>query len=362
MPIPPAGEGKEGRPDTKPERAAVFLGQDGLSRAGDGVQWFTRRFHGKNIQEKNPLMSETEQNQAIIDSHPTEWDEADFRRNWSQFLQMLVGENENALPLKRIQYQVEQSPIYKEVLVRWSGLSGAERLGAWKRLLQAAEEVSREVLPACVQCGTCCRKGSPSLQLEDLELLQAGRIPWNQLVTLRRGEPVQSPFDRKPFFLLDERIKMRERADTQECVFFNADTCLCAIYADRPVQCRAQACWDPAPAQDLAKQPYLTRRDIFKSVDLLLEIILEHDKRCSFRKLNDAFDRLIETKGETVGEVLEILSYEEHFRNFIGEKLKVPSDQVELVFGRSLTDLVPLFGFRVIEESDGSRCLVPETA
>jgi Fe-S-cluster containining protein len=306
-------------------------------------------------------MSDTGHDQSIIDSHPTQWDEEAFRRNWSEFLHMLVKENESALPFKRIQYQVEQSPIFQEVLVRWSGMSGAERLGAWKRLLQAAEEVSREVLPACVQCGTCCRKGSPTLQLEDLELLQTGRIQWNQLVTLRRGEPVKSPFDQKPFFLLDERIKIRERDNSEECIFFNDETSLCGMYSDRPIQCRAQACWDPAPAQDISKQPYLTRRDIFKSVDLLLEIILEHDQRCAFQKLNEAFTRLLETKGETIEEVLQILSYEDHFRSFVCEKLNVPSDQAELVFGRSFADLVPLFGFKVLDEPDGSRCLVPET-
>lgn len=305
-------------------------------------------------------MSDTSQDRGIIDSHPTQWDDAAFRRNWSEFLQQLVEENENALPFKRIQYQVEQSPIFQEVVVRWSGMNGTERLGAWKRLLQAAEEVSREVLPACVQCGTCCRKGSPTLQLEDLELLQTGRIQWNQLVTLRRGEPVQSPFEQKPFFLLDERIKIRERDNTGECIFLNDETSLCGIYADRPIQCRAQACWDPAPGQDISKQPYLTRRDIFKGVDLLIELIAEHDRRCGFRTLDEAFARLLETRGEAVDEVLKVLSYEDHFRSFLCEKLNIPSDQQELVFGRSFSDLVPLFGFKVIEEPDGSRCLAPE--
>ncbi len=61
------------------------------------------------------------------------------------------------------------------------------RLDAWKRLLLAAEESCRTILPACVQCGECCRMGSPTLHLEDIPLLQSGKIPWDQLITLRKG-------------------------------------------------------------------------------------------------------------------------------------------------------------------------------
>ena len=91
-------------------------------------------------------------------------------------------------------------------------MNGSQRLNSWKSLLEAAENMVREILPACVQCGECCRKGSPTLHEEDLDLLQEGKIPWGQLVTLREGEPAFSPFDEKPFLLPSECIKIREKA------------------------------------------------------------------------------------------------------------------------------------------------------
>jgi Fe-S-cluster containining protein len=217
-----------------------------------------------------------------------------------------------------------------------------------------------ERLPVCVQCGECCRNGSPTLHLEDLELLQREVIPWRQLVTLRAGEPAYSPFDAKPFLLPCECIKIREKPGSNRCVFLDDETAQCRIYNDRPVQCRAQACWDPAPARQLSQLPYLTRRDIFREVELLIDIIAQHDQRCSFEKLSGVFTHLAESQGGAIDEALELLAYEDHFRHFFAERLNIPGDTLDLVFGRSFEELAPLFGFRVVTEPDGSHCLMSE--
>ena len=91
-----------------------------------------------------------------------------------------------------------------------------------------------------------------------------------------------------------------------------------------------------------------------------MDLIAEHDQRCAFEKLNEAFGRLAESKGSSVTEVLELLAYEDHFRQFFRERLNIPGDTLDLVFGRSFADLLPLFGFRVETEPDGSCCLMPE--
>jgi Fe-S-cluster containining protein len=290
--------------------------------------------------------------------YPVDWDEKTLRLKWIEILMGMMDESAITVPLKRIQYQIEQTAEYLNVLKRWSAIDGPARIDAWKRLLECSERVVKEILPTCVQCGECCRRGSPTLMLEDLEVLRKGKIPWNQVFTLRRGEPVRSPFQEELSFLLDERIKIREKAGTQECVFLDSATDLCTIYHDRPLQCRAQACWDPKHAQRLVEQPHLTRRDIFEEVELLLDLVAEHDRRCSFEKLDAAFKHLEETKGESISEVLDLLAYEDHFRHFLAERMHIPQNELELVFGKSFTDLVILFGFRVEREPDGSRCLV----
>jgi Fe-S-cluster containining protein len=295
-----------------------------------------------------------------LTTHPAGWSMDEFRTNWFSFLESIVKENSSLIPPGRIRYQVEQTPAFQKTVAEWEKLDSLGRLEAWKQLLVMAENATREILPTCVECGECCRKGSPTLQLEDLEILQSGHIPWDQLYTLRKGEPARSPFDGRPFVLPEDRIKIREKEGTQECVFLDSKTDQCTIYSDRPLQCRAQACWDPAPAKDLAEQPFLLRKHIFEQVEVLAAIIAEHDSRCSFESLAETLDKLREADEESIENALRLLSYEEHFREFVSEKFNIPQENMELIFGRSFSRMVGLFGFKVVEGSDGSRCLMPD--
>jgi Fe-S-cluster containining protein len=211
----------------------------------------------------------------------------------------------------------------------------------------------------CVLCGDCCRQGSPTLHQADLEILAREVISRQQLVTLRKGEPVYSPYEEKPVYLAEERIKIREKPGTRECIFLDAETSRCTIYPNRPAQCRAQACWDPAPAREIAAQPCLTRRDLFREVDLVLELLDEHDERCSFDKLEGAFDRLHKSGGENIAEVIDTLAFEDHFRHFVAERLDLPKEVLELFFGRSFSAMVGLFGFRVEKRPDGTKMILP---
>jgi hypothetical protein len=101
----------------------------------------------------------------------------------------------------------------------------------------------------------------------------------------------------------------------------------------------------------------LLRGHIFEGVDLLLEIIAEHETRCGFAVLSGAFEELSRSNGGNVQEVLRLLSYEEHFRQFVSDKFKIPARNIELLFGRSFARMSTLFGFRVAEGPDGTRCL-----
>lgn len=292
--------------------------------------------------------------------YPAYWSTDELVEKWIDLLHSILNEEKSCIPVKRAQRQVERESLYQEIMLRWPNMDPDERLAGWKNLIGLSESAIRNVLPACVACGECCRQGSPTLHVEDLELLQEGKIPWKELYTLRKGEPVRSPFHGELLLLSEERIKIREKSGSTECSFYNNVSERCMIYAHRPLQCRAQACWDPKPATELTKTPYLTRTEIFNGVDLLLHLIEEHDRRCSFEKLHGAFERLRETRGNSVEEVLQLLSYEDHFRSFLGKQLNIPEENERLVFGRSFSEMVPIFGFKVIVGTDGTRCLVPE--
>jgi hypothetical protein len=91
---------------------------------------------------------------------------------------------------------------------------------------------------------------------------------------------------------------------------------------------------------------------------MLLEVMAEHESRCGFEGFSDAFEKL--TGGGSVQEVLGLLSYEEHFRVFVSDAFKIPAQNMELLFGRSFIQMTPLFGFKVLEEPDGSRRLIAD--
>lgn len=306
-----------------------------------------------------PLPEKTSERNSTP-SYPANWDTDTLRQNWLEHLHSLIRESESPLPLKRLQYQLEQNTVYHDVMQRWPKMDGNTRLQAWKILLEYSEQAVGEILPTCVQCGECCRKGSPTLHMDDIELLGQGKLEWNQLVTLREGEPVRSPAKDEIFFLLDERIKVREKPGTQECVFLDDTNDRCSIYVDRPLQCRAQACWDSKEAEQLAKQAYLTRRDIFAGIELLLDVTAQHQQRCSFAKLQETVERLGEKEDKGIDELLEMLAYEDHFRSFFSQQFNIPENTLDLVFGRSFAELVAIFGLRVEREADGSRRLVAD--
>jgi hypothetical protein len=115
------------------------------------------------------------------------------------------------------------------------------------------------------------------------------------------------------------------------------------------------------PARDAVQLPFLLRKHIFEDIDPLPRIIIEHENRCGFPALADAFERFSRNASEeNIQEVLGLLSLEEHFREFVSEEFTIPDLNVELLFGRSFTEMVGLFGFRVLVEPDGTRCLVAD--
>jgi Fe-S-cluster containining protein len=294
-------------------------------------------------------------------NHPSLWDIEQFEANWSVFVEALMKEEASLLiPSARIRWQIEHCETFLEVHSNWESMDPNNRLDAWKRLLVAAEQACQSLLPVCVRCGECCHMSSPTLHVEDLPLVKEGKISWQHLVALRKGEPARSPFDGKPFILSEERIKVAEKEGSRQCVFLISEGNQCAIYSDRPLQCRAQACWDPMPARDTAELPFLLRSHIFEGIDLLVEVIAEHENRCGFDALTAAFEELVRSEGKNVEPVLKLLAYEDHFRRFVSDKFNIPPQYLDLLLGRSFARMAPLFGFRVLEEEDGTRRLVAE--
>jgi Fe-S-cluster containining protein len=309
--------------------------------------------------EETASVSSNPTNESRRTTAPEEWSAESFEAQWCAHLAILVDTKEIPLPPERIRFQAEQTPAYQRAAETWGRMSGEERGRAWHDLLESIPEALAEVSPVCVQCGQCCKQGSPSLHIDDLELLRTEAIPWDNLVTLRRGEPARSLQSDAAIYATEERIKLRQKAGTNECVFFDTASLCCAIHTDRPLQCRAQACWDPEPANQLTGEPLLTRRHLFAHVAALVELLDAHDERCSFDRMREVFEELRQTEGRSVDKVIELLAFDESFRELVCEKLNVPESIGDLLFGRRLSDRVRLFGFRVVRNPDGTRDILP---
>jgi Fe-S-cluster containining protein len=185
-------------------------------------------------------------------------------------------------------------------------------------------------------------------------------ISLDQLIALRKGEPARVPVVGEVFFLPEERIKVREKAGTSECVFLDAANNACLIYERRLAQCRAQACWDSSASKELAESDApLTRYRFFEGVDAITQLVEEHDRRCSFQMLQKAFENLEKSEGASLDEALQCIAFDDHFRNFVSDKLRLPKPYLEFFLGRSFVDRLRLFGFYVRQELDGSRVLLP---
>ena len=86
--------------------------------------------------------------------------------------------------------EIKREPCYRALDNTWESLEPSNRSQKWQELLERMVQIAYASRPYCLRCGECCRRGSPSLHVEDAELLSQGLISTHQVYTLRQGEPV----------------------------------------------------------------------------------------------------------------------------------------------------------------------------
>ena len=205
----------------------------------------------------------------------------------------------------------------------------------------------------CTRCGDCCRGSSPTLQMEDVPILTDGFIEKSDLYTVRVGELVYDNIHDRAETAQEEFVKVREGQDGRGCLFYDEAHRACEIYEHRPSQCAALACWDTNEFMKVYKGPNARRGEIIHDTTLL-GLIREHERKCSYEKL-DKCVKQIETEGEgAVDRVLELLKFDYHIRPFVSQKLDMDPREMDFIFGRPLTETIPMFGLKVTREPDGS--------
>ena len=191
----------------------------------------------------------------------------------------------------------------------------------------------------CARCGECCRKGGPALHTDDLPLLRApGGPDLVHLVTLRAGEPALDQITGTVAPLEGEIVKIKGRDGAWTCLFLSDEGAACAIYAARPLECRALSCRDTREIERVYARNRLTRRDILPAGHPLLELVAEHERRCPV----SAYAALLE--GDTPEDRRSraaMLAWDREVRLLLTEKSGMDPAILDFLFGRPLERLTP---------------------
>ncbi len=214
----------------------------------------------------------------------------------------------------------------------------------------------------CIRCGECCLKSSPSLQLDDKDLVTGGLIQTQNLYTVRTGELVYNNIIDQPGINKQELIKVKTRNNNSQCIFYDDQEMTCQVYNHRPVQCSALTCWDEKAFMAVHQSPRLTRSDVIEDT-VLCGLMAEHEKKCNYKDL-ESLVQDIESKGnKAIHRILDKMKFDYQIRPFVSRKLGIDMDDMDFIFGRPLTETIVMFGLQVTREPDGAFLLTacPET-
>ncbi|CAB1057794.1 hypothetical protein D1BOALGB6SA_2549 [Olavius sp. associated proteobacterium Delta 1] len=203
----------------------------------------------------------------------------------------------------------------------------------------------------CVRCGTCCEKGGPGFHQEDRVLIDKGLIPSRCLFTIRKGEFAYDNVQGCLMPVDSDIIKIKGKADTWSCIFFDEPNKQCAIYDDRPLECRALKCWDTRELEKIYARRRLTRDDLISEVEGLWDLIKDHQKRCDYAKIQILIKDLAGSlKNDAWRELAEIIKYDIEIRELVVSKGGMDPEMLDFLFGRPLTKTLPNYGVKVRQD------------
>jgi Fe-S-cluster containining protein len=195
--------------------------------------------------------------------------------------------------------------------------------------------------PKCNRCGTCCQKNSPALHLQDLNLIIDGHIAKNQLITYRKGEWIRDNVADTLIKLDQEIIKPVMK---NACIFYLPENHSCAIYNNRPLECRIQLCSDPEPLKKMYQNNRLIRNDIFSAESPLLELIEYHEKNCPLNNLPKSSKEI--TKDIQI-EFKKLIQFEYHFRYTLFQQTGLQQSDMNFLLGRPIETLLQQSGIKL---------------
>ncbi len=213
----------------------------------------------------------------------------------------------------------------------------------------------------CTQCGTCCRKGGPAIHDKDLHLLIDGVLRLEDLITFRPGEFVRDESMQKVVPLETDTVKIAPAINATEhdwsCRFFINDfnTSACALHGKHPAECRALYCKNPEFLLALPADGRQSRKQIIEhtqSPPWWLELIDTHTEKCDLGKVAECIVKIDEDPS-VKQELVEIIAFDNSFRELVLEKTDISPELLPFLFGRPLLGLMHQFKVEVFKTDSG---------
>ncbi|EPR39984.1 protein of unknown function UPF0153 [Desulfovibrio sp. X2] len=170
---------------------------------------------------------------------------------------------------------------------------------------------------SCTRCGTCCENGGPALHGEDA-CLMGTVLSFSDLVTLRAGEPAHDQIADEIRPLEREIVKLAGRdplTGRWACRFHTGEGC--AIYADRPMECRLLDCRDTAALVAAYDVDRLTRLDLLPDKSPPVLLIVQHEESCPAGR---ALELAKSDDPEDARTLKEMIAYDHALRDTLAEK------------------------------------------
>ena len=208
---------------------------------------------------------------------------------------------------------------------------------------------------SCRRCGDCCRNGGPALHIEDMPLIEDGTIQLTDIVTLRPGERAYDQPAQQIEPLEAEILKIRGRDGKWTCKFYSPEGRNCGMYDKRPIECEVLFCRDIEPLAAMYQTNRLTRTDLLPEGHPLLELIDEHNAKCSPITMEEVATKARVGDEEALETLSEMVIFDMEMRRLVPEKTGMAPEITDFLFGRPLRVLLRSMNINVYEVSDSIR-------
>lgn len=194
----------------------------------------------------------------------------------------------------------------------------------------------------CVRCGTCCKKGGPTLHHEDMEILRHHHARFAHLITIREGELTYNPVQKMVEPAIREMVKVAGKGGVWSCFYFREEDASCAIYEHRFLECRLLKCWKPAEIISIIGKNTIRRSDVINRDDPILRIIEMQEKECSLRNLKRLIDEATSAKGrrEALRELTDLVRSDASLRSYALEEFGLRPEYEFFILGRPVQDII----------------------